>query len=162
MAEAIENAGRDRNKNDVIGQGPEKFCPILRNVARLRSIALATRPRSSRIITTSAVSMAMSVPVPTAIPTSAAASAGASLMPSPTKAILPACDCKVLTAAALPSGRTSASTLSMPSERATASAVPCRSPLTIAISTPLFLRAAIAVEAEALTGSAIAMIAAAR
>ena len=57
---------------------------IVRLVARLRTIAVATPRGSPRISATSAASRATSAPVPIAMPTSAWASAGASLMPSPT------------------------------------------------------------------------------
>ena len=78
-------------------------------------MALVTPCKLPDINTTSADSIATSVPVPIANPTSASAKAGASLMPSPTKAILPYFALSALTALTLPSGRTSAMTSSMPS-----------------------------------------------
>ncbi len=66
----------------------QRFCTILRYVARARSTIAATSRGSERTSTMSADSMATSVPAPTAMPTSACVSAGASFTPSPVMATL--------------------------------------------------------------------------
>ena len=102
--------------------------------------------------------MATSVPVPMAMPMSAWASAGASLMPSPTMAtILPAA-CSSLTAWALRSGRTSASTWLMPTWRAMASAVRRLSPVIMYTSSPRASRDRTAAAESGLRTSATPMI----
>ena len=61
-------------------------------VARLSFTAVTASIRSFRMITASALSIAISVPAPIAIPKSALTRAGASFTPSPTMAtFLPAC-----------------------------------------------------------------------
>ena len=87
---------------------------MLRIVARDSAMAVTRPRRSPDIRVTPADSMATSVPVPIAMPTSADASAGASLTPSPTIATACPRAWRSATAAALPSGRTSAMTRSMP------------------------------------------------
>ena len=89
---------------------------MLRIVARDSAIAVTSPRRSPDIRVTPADSIATSVPVPIATPTSAEASAGASLTPSPTIATTVPSAWRAFTAAALPSGRTSATTRSMPTD----------------------------------------------
>ena len=63
------------------------LCLAIENVFLAISNPVATRPRSSNIMTTSADSLAAVEPrAPSAIPTSAAVKIGASFTPSPTKA----------------------------------------------------------------------------
>ena len=119
---------------------------------------MATPCKFPDINTTSADSIATSVPVPIASPTSASAKAGASLIPSPTKAILPYFAFSSLTALTLPSGRTSAITSSIPNCLAIARAVRALSPVTIATLRPNWCRALIAAGVVVLIGSATAII----
>ena len=135
---------------------------MFRIVALDRAIAVTSPCRSPDINVTPADSIATSVPVPIAIPTSADARAGASLIPSPTMATLVRLAWSALTAAALPSGRTSARTRSMPSVRAIASAVRRLSPVSITTCNPRRWSSATAAAEPTFGVSATAMTAAAR
>ena len=88
-------------------------------------------------------SIAMSVPEPIAIPTSAVLNAGASLIPSPTKATLPAF-WKFFTRSALSRGRTSAITVSIPTCRAIALATTWLSPVSMTGCSPWVFNSAMA------------------
>ena len=100
-----------------------RFCFVVRIVARDSRMADATLRRSPRMSVTSLASIAISVPVPMAIPTSARDRAGASLMPSPTIATTSPSLRSRSISAILPSGRRPAATRSTPTSRATVWAV---------------------------------------
>ena len=132
-----------------------RFCLMLRSVARESWMETGTSKRSLRMSTMSALSMATSVPAPMAMPTSARASAGASLMPSPTMATRPS-PARRRISRSLPSGSTPAMTSSAPTSRWMAAAVRSLSPVSITVRMPMSFSTARAAALEGFTVSATA------
>ncbi len=125
----------------------------IRTVRLAMATLVATRPRSSSMITTSADSLAAVAPLaPIAMPTSAAASTGASFTPSPTMAT--GRSGNPATATTLPSGSRSARTSETPTCSATWFAFDAASPVTISNdSTPRSFSASIVARALTRTWS---------
>ena len=68
QAQRHKDAGRQRNADGVVEEGPEQVSWMFRRVARLSRMAAGTSLKRLFISTTSAASMATSVPAPMAMP----------------------------------------------------------------------------------------------